>query len=1066
MKKHEKRLHTTPHRFGIGNASEKYPTFRRFLGQGWAFGFALILSVHAPLLVKAQNSSAVKKMFADPPKEYSTAPLWVWNDMMTEEEVRSTLRDLHEQSVRQAFVHPRPGLMTPYLSDEWFALWKAALDEATRLDMNLWIYDENSYPSGFAGGWVPEWMPESRGRGLSVQESEAAPSWNETILAVYRIGAEGTEFRTVTDDVRAGKVLPAARYLTASVIRAKDSPWTANRCYVDLLYPGVTEKFLQVTLEAYRERFGNEFGKRIPGSFTDEPELQPAGGFPWTEDLPAQFASRWHYSLLDSLPALTLELGDWRKIRHDYFSTLNFLFIERWAKPYYEWCEKYGMAFTGHYWEHAWPNCRVVPDNMAMSSWQQIPGIDCLMNTYAENTHAQFGNVRAAREIASIANQLDRRRALVEIYGAGGWDLRFEDMKRIGDWLLVHGINLLDEHLSWVTIRGARKRDHPQSFSYHEPWWSEYHVSAEYLSRLCAALSQGRELNPVLVIEPTSTAWMYQGKQEKVDEIGKAFFDLLLGLESAQVEYDLGCEEVIASHGEVRVSASDGSGTPVFRVGSGEYKAVVFPPGLENLRGNTAELMRRFLESGGFILSAVQPPGRVEGAVSELCSGFAHFPRFSLADARDIPELLGKDPFTGSLKIRRALQDKGTLFHYRRRLPDGELLFLVNTNIENPSAGSVESGMRGAEIWNPYTGTAERCTFERYSHGVTVPFTLPPSGSLLLFLYEKPLPSLTPEPRKVTTLTPHGPEEIERIEPNVLVLDYVDVTAGGETRKDYFYRAGQFVWQKNGLDRNPWDSAVQFKDELISKRFPRDSGFEAHYRFTVAGNVPGDLAAVIERPDLYSVTCNGIPVKAGEGEWWLDRSFGKIPIASTVRPGENCITISASPMTLFHELEPAYVIGSFALKTSDKGYTLIPEKPLQYGKWNMQGLPFYAQGVAYRQHYVIGIKTGRFIVSLEKWYGSVARVRVNGKEAGIVAAPPWECDVTRHIRRGDNEIEVTVTGTLKNTLGPHHGDPKPGSAWPGMFSIGPENGPPPGERYSTVGYGLFEPFTLKKAVLR
>jgi hypothetical protein len=43
--------------------------------------------------------------------------------------------------------------MTPYLSDEWFRLWKLALKEAEKLDMNVWIYDENSYPSGFAGGW-------------------------------------------------------------------------------------------------------------------------------------------------------------------------------------------------------------------------------------------------------------------------------------------------------------------------------------------------------------------------------------------------------------------------------------------------------------------------------------------------------------------------------------------------------------------------------------------------------------------------------------------------------------------------------------------------------------------------------------------------------------------------------------------------------------------------------------------------------------------------------------------------------------------------------------------------
>jgi hypothetical protein len=70
--------------------------------------------------------------------------------------------------------------------------------------------------------------------------------------------------------------------------------------------------------------------------------------------------------------------------------------------------------------------------------------------------------------------------------------------------------------------------------------------------------------------------------------------------------------------------------------------------------------------------------------------------------------------------------------------------------------------------------------------------------------------------------------------------------------------------------------------------------------------------------------------------------------------------------------------------------------------------------------------------------------------------------VTKQIKNGDNDIEVTVIGTLKNTLGPHHGNPGLGSAWPGMFQRGPNPGPPPGEAYSTVGYGLFEPFMLKQ----
>ncbi len=57
-----------------------------------------------------------------------------------------------------------------------------------------------------------------------------------------------------------------------------------------------------------------------------------------------------------------------------------------------------------------------------------------------------------------------------------------------------------------------------------------------------------------------------------------------------------------------------------------------------------------------------------------------------------------------------------------------------------------------------------------------------------------------------------------------------------------------------------------------------------------------------------------------------------------------------------------------------------------------------------------------------------------------------------------------MIGTLKNTLGPHHAGASVGSAWPAMFQQGPEQGPPPGSAYHTLGYGLFAPFELQAEV--
>jgi len=1214
----------------------------------------LLPSLH----LAAADSAHVKKLFQKPSRDYSTGPLWVWNDMLTEEQIRSTMRDLAQQQVKQVWVHPRPGLMTPYLSNEWFTLWKIALNEAKRLDMNVWIYDENSYPSGFAGGWVPELMPEARGRGLKLSETKTVPKWEDNLIAVYRI--DGTAIENISAKVKAGEATGEGRYVVATLLRAGNSPWNANRCYVDLMYPGVTEKFLEVTLEPYRKHFGNEFGKRIPGSFTDEPELRPAGGLPWTADFPEQFKKRWGYDLLEHLPSLMLEIGDWRKVRHNYFQTQLDLFIERWAKPYFEYCEKNRLEFTGHYWEHEWPRCVGVPDNMAMSAWQQRPGIDTLMNQYAENTHAQFGNVRACREIASLANQFGRR-TLCEIYGAGGWDLRFEDMKRIGDWLSVLGVNTLNQHLDYVTLRGARKRDHPQSFSYHTPWWEAYHVSAQYLARLSAALTQGEQINRILILEPTTSAWMYQGNNKKVDEIGDSFFKLLMTLEAAQIEYDLGCEDVIARHGEI-------SGKQL-RIGRRSYDVVVLPPHTENINSKVADLGEQLLMSGGTIVCLGEAPSRMEGSESSRVSEGVNEPGWKFAKVEEAVEVLGRWNRHDELRIMRQANDRGILFHMRRQLSDGELLFLVNTSNESPSKGELVSKQEGVEQWDAYSGKVQAYPFNAAQSGVTASFSLPPSGSLLLFLPNKPVKPATLPSESVTVLQPQGPPTIRRLEPNVLTLDYVNITAGGETKTNvYFYDAQRFAFQKNGLERNPWDSAVQFKDELISKTFPAKSGFTASYKFTIEGSVPKNLAIVIERPDLYTITCNGKPVavevtrriphSAGSSpefkEWWLDKVFGKIAIASAARVGENTITLSAQPFTIYHELEPAYVLGDFSLKSTEKGFIIAPDQPLRLtsatttkalthsinsdgtmwlsggigfgqgaddrapfvafdlgrgtdfngirvwnyceahvqnltsrgakeiristatdsatpvfekvlgtfslkrgnprggtpetlpveardlrfvrfdflsnqngvsypaagepsdngfvglaevqflastgqpiegvkihkasselpshqrvakflvngsglnakttGGWDEQGHPFYAAGVAYRERFKVGKPDGQYRVALPKWLGSVAKVSVNGKHAGYIDAPPWECDVTKQINRGNNDIEVTVLGTLKNTLGPHHGNPGLGSAWPGMFQKGPNPGPPPGEAYSTVGYGLFEPFVLKQAI--
>ena len=60
--------------------------------------------------------------------------------------------------------------------------------------------------------------------------------------------------------------------------------------------------------------------------------------------------------------------------------------------------------------------------------------------------------------------------------------------------------------------------------------------------------------------------------------------------------------------------------------------------------------------------------------------------------------------------------------------------------------------------------------------------------------------------------------------------------------------------------------------------------------------------------------------------------------------------------------------------------------------------------------------------------GSVGDARVNGQVAGHLVCRAWEVVVTDHIAAGRNTVQAQVMGTLKNTLGAHHGKPVTGKA--------------------------------------
>jgi len=1009
-----------------------------------------------PVPAPLDTYASVLKTFQDPPAEYRTVPLWVWNDRITETQIVEQMTDFRAHGIGGVFVHPRPGLITPYLSGEWLSLFRHAVDAGKKLGMKVWIYDENSYPSGFAGGHVPAAIPDAVRTGLRMVKMSGLPAAFESEpVVVLRRTDKG--FDDITASVKANPASAGpGEYVVFDLNRQKPNPWHGGFTYVDLMRRDVTEKFLEVTLDAYKKVAGDEFGGVVPGSFQDEAEINPAGGpgmvvVNYTPALFDAFRAKWGYDLRSNLPSLFEETGDWTRVRHNFYATILGLFIDNWARPYYDYCTANKLLFTGHYWEHEWPRPVVNPDNLAFAGYAHMPGIDILMNDFQTDTHAQFGNARAVKEIRSAANQSGRKRTMSETFGAGGWDMSFLDQKRIADWEYALGVNFVNQHISYVTIMGARKRDHPLAFTYHEPWWNDYRFLADYFGRMSVVTSLGEQINRTLVIEPTTTGWMYQapGKEpEKMANLGRVFQDFVNLLESTQAEYDLGSEFTLAEKGRVDQNR--------LTLGQRIYDLVVIPPGTENLNEATVRLLLKYLDRGGK-MAASAIPTRVDGRVDDrMAKALANHPGVELNQA-----LLAQDI---AFQIRQGVgEGPEYLFHQRRKLADAELLLLVNSSPGRTSAGSVLLNAGSCEVWDPFTGTTAPYPFEIANGKLKVDYDLPVGGSLLLCLKPGTGESVSGGGGAWTDV-PASPLRIDRIAPNVLTLDYCDLTLKDRTERDiYFYDAQLRTFRAHGLDRNPWDSAVQFKTNILDKDvFAPDSGFEAAFRFDIAsGPAAQAFDVVVERPGLFKVFINGKETAPQKGAWWLDKAFGLFK--GTGRLGPNEITLKARPFTIHTELEPVYVLGNFGLAAAKPGFRVTAPPALKLGSWKDQGLPFYANRVAYTKTVRVpddAIGKVRFAVTLGAWTGSIAEVKVNGRPAGVIAFPPYRLDITDAVIPGSNTVEVAVVGTLKNTLGPHHNSPALGRAWPGSFQQGAKGGRPPGTEYSLVGYGLFEDFKI------
>ncbi|MBB6734228.1 glycosyl hydrolase [Cohnella zeiphila] len=700
---------------------------------------------------------------AHPPR--SLFPLlWLHGDEReTEEAIRAEVAAMDDGGAGGFVIESRPH--NDYLGERWWRDVGFCLDEAAKRGLDVWIFDEEYYPSGIAGGKVLEGHPESRMKVLIKQSAEwreaedwAPPAEERPMEKLLRIvcatGGSGENERVV---FRTEEEFGAWR----EAVRKEGKPgraWNVHRIgltsswsgrmfekMVDYIDPEVTDRFISITYEETKRRLAPYWGTTIKGFFGDETSFENFASydmlfgektpcFPWTRLLESSFRDAKGYDLLDWADLLWYDVDgkEDRPVRFDYMDRMTKLFSDHFFGRIQSWCHRNGVAFIGH----------VVEDNHAHmhhgfgvghffrstkrfdmggydfvlrqldSEQKRAPYEECYpqFQTYRDEPYRNFFHFTLPKLAQSAAHlELGTDLVMCENFGAYGWDLGLREMKWLTDWMTARGTNWYVPHAFSPLFPDS---DCPPHFyaGGRNPQWPFFRQWADYANRSCLMLKGADHIASVAVLYPAESHWC--GDRDRLDDVCRA-------LAEHQYDFDILSCDLLADRERCKIQ--DGA----LRIGKETFRAVVLP-GLETLPLEAAVRIAEFAETGGHVLE-VEETAKFEcgGRHAELAAALSGpaFPKRPVPIAELGRELRGKlEPGIAAGSFFPELR----YCHYRHE--DCDVFFLRNEGmaavledaIVLPAAGNLE-------LWHPMTGRIEEPDDYRIEEGRTVvPLRLEP----------------------------------------------------------------------------------------------------------------------------------------------------------------------------------------------------------------------------------------------------------------------------------------------------------------------------------------------------
>lgn len=933
---------------------------------------------------------------------YAPRVFWGWNGKITKEETEKQLSEFKAKGISGVFVHARAGLVTEYMGEEWLSAFGWVVEWCRNNGMEVWIYDEYGWPSGFGGGKV---------YAKSEQFKEKYLNGKYCYISELEKDADVYGCYTFADGVFTECKQPSVGEKYYFAIKS------VNDYYIDVTDKDAINYFIEVTHEVYKQRFSEYFGKTIKGVFTDEPHVPPQG-LPLGKYITEEFEKQNGYPLKEAIPYILFDKGGYCKYRYDYWKTVSYLFKTNYVRRYNEWCEENGLIMTGHFAceEGVVDQIPVCGGVMPLYEEERLIGVDTLGNRFAPPL--------VFKQAESVVFQTGRREILSETYAGSGYDASFKELLAIWAYQAAFGVNVPCLSISMYSLEGNRKRDYPQFFCPQMPFWDKADVLFGQMTYINERLHGGVRRAEILVIHPKTGAWALSGYGDKsrIHDISSELRNLTESLVDLQADFDFGDEQFILKTTYIAQKR--------IVLGECSYSVLIIPKVLY-LEERTLEMIKEFQKNGGIVFNLND-----EEVYCGNENNKAFLPGVFVVNRKDYirkvfdvhkinvsPILLeedGRKPCSGLVTAKRFYDDRTDIFALNKSRDNG-VSAVLKTDGKNRIVAS-------------YPGGKNSVLKSRYSAFENKTYTdVKIEPSEYVFFSAETVENI--------------PEELFGNNDSLKEKTYIDGLFG-ELGYSGVFTVDKVAYSIDGGAYSAEKYAIKavndFYREINGKGKP--TVLSLKYTFEAKG-ITGNIFAGLESSDGV-VYING--KKAEACGFFVDKAIKKYDATQYIKDGENEIVLEKTIPPFYNELldrdvfqsvtnvasfpyciESAYVLGDFSVEANEKtwgkncvyenDFTLTGKKKI-YGLADLsaKGMEFFSGSVSGSAEFEFdGDKSCRVLFGIEKFDAVVVEAEINDSKFPIIA-PYDKTDITDYLKKGKNTIKLTLYSGLRNTFGPHH----------------------------------------------